>query len=81
MYTRPYNAQRQVVCLDEARKLWVADVTPPLPVQPGHPAREDYAYEPCGAANLFMTGEMDIYERMGNRRALCKFRCMYTVQP
>lgn len=57
VYTRPYNAQRPVVCLDEASKQLVADVTPPVPMQPGHPARHDYEYERCGTANLFMLCE------------------------
>jgi hypothetical protein len=57
VYTRPYDAQRPVVCLDEASKQLVADVTPPLPMQPGHPARQDYEYERCGTANLFMVFE------------------------
>ena len=57
VYTRPYDAQRPVVCLDEASKQLVADVTPPLPMQPGHPARQDSEYERCGTANLFMLFE------------------------
>ena len=55
--TRRYDAQRPVVCLDEANKPWVADVTPPRPVQPGHPARQDYGDERCGTANLCMVFE------------------------
>ncbi len=54
VYTRPYDARSPVVCLDEASTQLVADVTPPLPMQPGHPARQDYEYERCGTANLFM---------------------------
>jgi len=57
VYTRPYDVQRPVVCLDEASKQLVADVTPALPMQPGHPARQDYEYERCGTANLFMVFE------------------------
>jgi hypothetical protein len=57
VYTRPYDPKRPVVCFDEASKQLVADVTPPLPVQPGQPARVDYEYERCGTANLFMLSE------------------------
>jgi hypothetical protein len=57
VYTRPYDPQRPVVCVDEASKQLVADVTPPLPMQPGQPARSDYEYERCGTANLFMAVE------------------------
>ncbi len=57
VYTRPYDPDRPVVCLDEASKQLVADVTPPQPLQPGQPARQDYEYERCGTANLFMVFE------------------------
>jgi hypothetical protein len=57
VYTRPYDAAHPVVCLDEASKQLVADVTPPLPMEPGQPARQDYEYERCGTANLFMVFE------------------------
>jgi hypothetical protein len=57
VYARPYDPQRPQVCLDEASKQLVADVTPPLPAQPGQSAREDYEYERRGTANLFMLFE------------------------
>jgi hypothetical protein len=57
VYRRPYNEQRPVVCVDEATKQLVADITPPVPPQPGQPAREDYEYERCGTVNLFMQFE------------------------
>lgn len=54
VYSRPLDPARPVVCVDEASKQLVADVTPPLPLQPGQPARYDYEYERRGTANLFM---------------------------
>ena len=54
VYTRPHVAQRPVVCLDEASMPLVADATPPLPMQPGPPVRQDDEYERCGTATLFM---------------------------
>jgi transposase len=63
VYTRPYDPQRPVVCFDEASKQLVADVTPPLPLQPGQPGRVDYEYERCGTANLFM-----VFEPLAGRR-------------
>ena len=57
VYTRPHDPDRPVVCVDEASKQLVADVTPPLPMAPGQPARQDYEYERCGTANLFMVFE------------------------
>jgi len=57
VYTRPYDAQRPVVCLDEASKQLVADIQRPLPPEPGQPLRVDYEYERCGTANVFMVFE------------------------
>jgi DDE superfamily endonuclease len=56
-YKRPYDSARPLVCLDEASKQLVADITPPRPPQPGQPARQDYEYERRGTANMFMVVE------------------------
>ena len=57
VYTRPYDPQRPVVCLDEASKQLVAETRAPLPAAPGKLARSDYEYERKGTANLFMVFE------------------------
>ena len=57
VYTRPYDPLRPLVCLDEMPEQLVADVRPPLPIQPGRPARADYEYERRGTANLFLCCE------------------------
>jgi len=57
VYKRPYDSARPLVCLDEATKQLVADVTPPQPLQRGRPRRQDYEYERRGTANLFMVVE------------------------
>ena len=57
VYTRPYDPEQPQVCVDEVSKQLVKDITPPVPMQPGQPAREDYEYERCGTANLFMICE------------------------
>ena len=57
VYRRPYDEARPVVCVDEATKQLVADVTPPVPMQPSQPLRQDYEYERRGTANLFMVSE------------------------
>jgi DDE superfamily endonuclease len=54
VYTRPHDAARPLVCLDETSKQLVAETRTPLPVQSGRPARYDYEYERNGTANLFM---------------------------
>lgn len=50
--TRPDDAPRPVVWLDEARPQWVADAPPPRPGQPGHPARQDDEDDRGGTAPL-----------------------------
>jgi hypothetical protein len=57
VYTRPYDPKKPQVCLDEASKQLVAETRTPLPAEPGQVAREDYEYERCGTANLFMAFE------------------------
>jgi hypothetical protein len=46
-----------VVCVDEGGKQLIGDVREPLPARPGSPAKEDYEYQRCGMANLFMASE------------------------
>ena len=57
VYTRAYDPRRPQVCLDETSRQLLAQVTPPLPVAPGRPAREDYEYERRGVCNLFLVCE------------------------
>jgi hypothetical protein len=57
VYTRPYDPQRPVVCLDEASKQLVAETRVPIPAAPGRLARDDDEYERKGTANLFMVFE------------------------
>ena len=48
------DAQRPLVCVDEASKQLVGEVAQPLPPEPGQPERFDYEYTRNGTANLFM---------------------------
>ena len=57
VYTRPYDPTRPQVCLDETSRQLLAEVTPPQPMAPGVPAKEDYEYERRGVVNLFMVCE------------------------
>ena len=57
VYTRPYDPKRPQVCLDETSRQLLGEVTPPLPVAPGHPAREDHEYVREGVQNLFLVCE------------------------
>src|SRR5215216_5702970 len=57
VYTRPYDRLRPQVCLDETSRQLLAEVTPPHPVAPGRPARQDYEYQRGGVCNLFLVTE------------------------
>ncbi len=54
VYTRPHDARRPLVCLDETSKQLVAETRTPIAMKPGRPARLDYEYRRNGTANLFM---------------------------
>jgi hypothetical protein len=54
VYTRPHDAARPLVCLDETSKQLIAETRTPLPMAPGQPARYDYEYKRNGTASLFM---------------------------
>jgi hypothetical protein len=57
VYHRPYDAQRPLVCLDEASKQLVGDTVEPIPAAPGQPGRFDYEYVRNGTANLFRVSQ------------------------
>jgi transposase len=57
VYTRPYDPERPLICLDEVSKQLVGETRCPRPSQPGRPARYDYEYERRGTANLFLVCE------------------------
>jgi hypothetical protein len=54
VYHRPFDPKRPLLCIDEASKQLVGEVTQPLPAAPGQPERFDYEYVREGTANLFM---------------------------
>jgi hypothetical protein len=57
VYQRPDDPRFPQLCMDEASKQLLDQVTPPLPIVPGHPEREDYEYVRGGTANLFLLCE------------------------
>ena len=57
LYAEPYESRRPVVCFDETSTQLLADTRPPLPAQPGIPARQDYEYRREGTRNLFLACE------------------------
>jgi len=57
VYQRPYDPRFPQVCMDEASKQLLDQVTTPLPLAPGQPEREDYEYVRGGTTNLFILCE------------------------
>jgi len=57
VYARPYDAQRPVICLDEAAKQLLAEIRQPMPLISGRIKRYDSEYERRGTCALFMLFE------------------------
>jgi len=53
LYTQEHPADEPLVCMDEASKQLLREVTEPLPMAPGRPAREDYQYDRRGTQAVF----------------------------
>ena len=57
VYARPYDPQRPVVCLDEARKELHSERREGLPATPGHVQKQDYQYHRLGTVSMFLAVE------------------------
>lgn len=44
VYHRPYDPKRPQVCMDEINTQLLSETRDPLPMELGHPKREDYEY-------------------------------------
>lgn len=56
-YEKPYDCSQPVVCLDEKPISLHDNVRAPLPMAPGHIAKQDNEYKRCGTANVFCAVE------------------------
>ena len=63
LYTRSYNEQYPVVCVDEKSKQLIADVRESIPSRPGSPAKYDGEYRRMGTRNIFVAVEPLIGKR------------------
>lgn len=54
VYTRPYDAEHVLVCMDETSKQHIMEVRRPIGQAPGQPYRYDSEYKRNGVSNLFM---------------------------
>lgn len=57
VYKRPYNAAFPVICMDESPKQLIKETRVPVPMKLGQEARQDFEYERCGVANIFLASE------------------------
>ena len=64
LYQLPYDPMYPVVCIDERPCQLIDDVIAPIPMEPGHPKREDYQYKRNGVASLFIAFEPLIGQRI-----------------
>lgn len=57
VYSRPYDANCPVLCMDEQPVQLLKETRPPIPATATHGRRIDYEYERAGTANIFMFTE------------------------
>jgi len=57
VYSRPYDANIPVLCMDEQPVQLVEEVQRPIEATKTHPRRVDYEYKRAGVANIFMFAE------------------------
>jgi hypothetical protein len=57
VYKAPYNRDFPVVCMDESPRQLIKETRLPVPMVAGREQLQDYEYERCGVANVFMAAE------------------------
>ena len=57
VYKMPYAEAFPVICMDESPKQLIKETRIAVERKPGCDAKEDYEYERCGVANIFMANE------------------------
>ena len=57
VYKTSYNKSFPVICMDESPKQLIKETRLPIERKRGSDRKEDYEYERCGVANIFMANE------------------------
>jgi DDE superfamily endonuclease len=70
VYTRPYDPQMPVVCMDEKPYQLLAHAREPIPAEPGRDRREDSEYVRHGTCSIFVWVE----PLAGRRRVVARSR-------
>jgi hypothetical protein len=70
VYQEAYDAKHPLICMDEASRQMLSDLTDPLPMKPGTPQRIDDKYERHGVRSLLMFyNPVDGWRRVGCRES------------
>jgi hypothetical protein len=57
VYKRIYDSSYPMICMDESPKQLIKETRIPIPMKPGRDERQDFEYERCGVANVFLASE------------------------
>jgi transposase len=57
VYKDAYSEAYPVICMDESPKQLIKETRVALEIKPGSERKEDYEYERCGVANIFIANE------------------------
>ena len=68
LYAAEHTAEEPMICMDEASKQLTRDECEPIAMAPGQPAKEDYHYQRCGVAAIFLFFD----PILGWRRTSCR---------
>lgn len=69
-YQQEYEDRHVLICMDEASRQLLSDVTEPLPMKPGAPKRVDDKYQRNGVRSLLMFyNPIDGWRRVGCRES------------
>jgi len=57
VYKRAYDPRFPVICMDEASRQLVSEITEPIPPRSGKPVQYDYEYKRMGTCSIFLASE------------------------
>lgn len=57
VYKIPYNKDLPLICMDESPKQLIKETRAIIEMKPRHDTKEDFEYERCGVANIFLVSE------------------------
>lgn len=69
LYARPSNPHEPVICYDERPCFLIGETLVPVPMQEGHPRKQQYAYEKLGSCALLAAIEPLTGRRLGQVQA------------